>query len=230
MSDVGQQRARYEAGRAAFTTPPMTNVPAPAPVGAVRGGKGYQGAGQRLPAPAIPRWSPTIDRSNYKYQYPNTSNIYNYTDRYHLPWVTPPMTDNSNLNIKPLVPAAPEENKAVYAPPFNYSTWGAPSPETQGVLSYETPAETTPAEEEVVDYGYPYYYGGGGGGGGGGGYSDYVYPNTPFAQYQRGYAMRGTPAQAVPGFRTGGQTQQNYNNNQNVYPARWQQLQVSWRI
>ena len=92
---------------------------------------------------------------------------------------------------------------------------------TRGVLPpFETPAETAP-----IDYG-----GGGYGGGGGGGYSDYTYPNTPFAQYQRGYALRGTPAPNVPGFRTLGQAQQNYNNSQNLYKQQWQQMQVSWRI
>ena len=101
--------------------------------------------------------------------------------------------------------------------PYIYPPLATP----EGVLPpFETPAETAP-----IDYG-----GGGYGGGGGGGYSDYTYPNTPFAQYQRGYALRGTPAPNVPGFRTLGQAQQNYNNSQNLYKQQWQQMQVSWRI
>jgi len=95
-------------------------------------------------------------------------------------------------------------------------------PETSGVLSYEQPTE------------------GGGGYGGGGGYDygyppsyvypEYTYPASPFTSYQRGYPMRGTQAPATPQFRTAGQAQPTYINQNTVYPQRWMAMLVNWRV
>jgi len=94
-------------------------------------------------------------------------------------------------------------------------------PETEGVLSYAPPVET-PAEGGGGGY---YDYGGGGGGG-------YNYPSysSPFAQYQKNYPMQGVRAPATPQFRTIGQAQPTYINQNTVYPQRWMAMLVNWRV
>jgi hypothetical protein len=78
------------------------------------------------------------------------------------------------------------------------------------------------------------YYGGyggyGGGGGGGGGSSEYNYPGSPFAQYQSGYPIRSVASAQSPVVRTAGLPQQRFAANPTLYPARWNQLAVNWRI
>ena len=97
--------------------------------------------------------------------------------------------------------------------------------QTNDVLSYQAPPETTPGAAATgggyggYDY-YPYY-------GGGGGYS---YGSSPFTEYRAGYPMAGVAAPTPPVMRAVLQQQPNYANNTTVYPTRWQQLLTSWRI
>jgi hypothetical protein len=122
-------------------------------------------------------------------------------------------------------------NRPQYQPPKfstqqpanDWSTWGAPTPTTEGVLPSPNTAPTTTPTGGGGGSGSGGYYGGGGGG-------SYTYPNTPFAAYRQGYAMRGANAPSTPQLRTAGQQQAPNQYNNSPYAARWVQLLTSWRI
>jgi hypothetical protein len=131
-----------------------------------------------------------------------------------MPRVTPP---NIRYWQRKAANAVGAPAKVVHNPPR--TEYGPTIPETTGVLEGMPPTQENGGGYTYPDYTYPDYT-----------YPTTSYPNTPFAQYRQGYAMQGARAPSIPQFRTAGQAQPYYNNANNPYPARWNQLAVNWRI